>query len=76
VFQEGGRAERPDPKRPRRGDGVGWPVAPGTVGTVLEDWAIDEDACDDDRGILIKLTDGPHRGDVVLVERIYLRRGP
>lgn len=52
------------------------PSLGGPSAQSLEDWALDQDACVDSRGILLRLADGPHRGEVVLVERVYLRRGP
>jgi len=38
------------------------------------DWANDADACDEFRDILVRFVDGPRRGKIGCVERIYLRR--
>lgn len=50
------------------------PIAPGTPCVVLKDWANDSDNCANNRDILVRIQDGPHRGEVGGIDRIYLRR--
>jgi hypothetical protein len=74
IIREGARAEPADRKGKTLGKGVRWPIASGTTGTVMTDRVIDQDACYEFRGVLVQFAAGPHRGEIGLVERIYLRR--
>src|SRR5262249_33269884 len=70
------RVEPSDLEGRRRGGGEAWPIAQGTVGVVMKDWAYDDDDCEEFRGILMRFVEGPRRGEIGCVERIYLRRSP
>ncbi len=74
VIQDGAQVEPSDLEGTRLGKGVSWPIAPGTIGAVVADWATEEDSCYDSRRILVRFVAGPHRGEIGLVQRIYLRR--
>ncbi len=74
VMKDGAWAEPSDLEGKRGGRGASWMVAPGTIATVVADWALDEDACGEFRGILIRFAAGPHRGEIGLVQRVYMRR--
>ena len=74
VIQDGARAELSDLEGTRLAKGETLPVAPGTIGTVVADWAFDQDGCYDFRRILVRFVAGPHSGETGLVQRIYLRR--
>jgi hypothetical protein len=50
------------------------PIDPGTIGVVMKDRAFDADSCRPFRDILVRFVDGPHRGEIACVDRIYLRR--
>ncbi len=74
VIHHATRTEATDLEGRQLRDSQGWPVAEGVGVVVMRDWAGDDDDCDAFRGILVRFVDGPHRGEVACIERVYLRR--
>lgn len=74
VIRQATRIEPSDLEGRRLRHGESWPVARGTVMAVVMDWAPDADGCEEFRDILVRFVDGPHRGEIGCVGRIYMRR--
>lgn len=76
VTAEAAEAWPADLEGRRLGDAKPYTVPEGMVGAIVQDPAIDSDACYDSRRILVRFRDGSHRGELLSIERIYLRRWP